>query len=350
MPEHSIETVVIGAGQAGLATAFHLQRHAPNFVVLDAANEVGDSWRNRWDSLCLFTPAGFSHLPGLGFPAPRREPPTKDAMADYLRNYAKRFRIPVELGTRVEAVHRNGTDLLVTAGRQRWRARNVVLATSAHSRPFVPDAASGIDPQIIQLHSINYRRPAQLPAGATVLVVGAGNSGAEIALDLSREAGTGSPRRVFLAGRSVGHIPQLGAWAYPLMQLLGRAGSAISRRGLRGGAEPLGRIRPGTLEAAGITRLPRVSGTRNGLPMTDGGKSIDVDAVVWCTGFNPDYRFVQLPVFDTHGHLRQTRGVTDEPGLYTVGVPHQSSITSHLVGGVGKDAAYIVKHLTRRSA
>jgi putative flavoprotein involved in K+ transport len=349
MPEHSVETLIVGGGQAGLATAFHLQRRYRDFIVLDAAKDIGRSWQNRWDSLRLFTPAGFSHLPGMTFQEPRGESPTKDAMADYLRAYADHFGIPVTLDTRVEAVHRDGTDLLVTAGQQRWRAHNVVVATGAHCRPFVPEAAAKLSPHIIQLHSSDYRRPEQLPAGATVLVIGAGNSGAEIALDLALAATGGRRRVVYLAGRNVGHIPRLGPWTYPLMQLLGRAGSAISQRGLRGGADPLGRIRPGALEAAGVIRLPKVSGARNGLPITEDGKTIKADAVLWCTGLKPDYRFVQLPVFDAAGHLIHNQGVTDEPGLYVVGVPHQSSITSHLVGGVGKDAQHIVKHLTRRS-
>ena len=346
--ERTVNTVVIGGGQAGLATAQQLRRRGCDFVILDAGHEVGASWRQRWDSLRLFTPAGFSHLPGMAFPGARVEYPTKDAMADYLSSYADHFGLPIELDTRVEQVRRDDRDLLVTAADgRRWCARNAVVATSAHSRPVVPVIATALSPQITQLHSSAYRHPDQLPDGP-VLVVGAGNSGAEIALDLTGTTTGGSERLVYLAGRDVGHIPPLGTWTYPLMQALGRAGTALSERGLRGGAEPLGRVRPGALEAAGIHRLPRVAGALGGRPLTDDGITVDVDAVIWCTGLRPDHRFLQLPVFDTSGRLVHHRGVTAEPGLYVVGMPHQSSITSHLVGGVGKDAAHVVNHLVRR--
>lgn len=350
MIEHSTETVVIGGGQAGLATGYHLRRRGHGVVILDAGQEVGESWRHRWDSLRLFTPAGFSHLPGMDFPAPRDESPTKDAMADYLLAYAQRFDLSVNLSTRVAAVRRDGHDLLVTAtDRRRWRARNVVVATSAHSRPHVPELATGLDRDLVQLHSHDYRRPDQLPTGS-VLVIGAGNSGAEIALELAGSGAQGAERVVYLAGRDVGHIPPLGTWTYPLMQLLGRPGAALSQRGLRGGAEPLGRIRPGDLRAAGVRRLPRVTGARGGVPLTDDGATVRVNAVVWCTGLRPDHTFLKLPVHQPDGRLAHRRGVTEEPGLYVVGMPHQSSITSHLVGGVGKDADYVANHVTRRPA
>lgn len=344
--ERSVDTVVLGGGQAGLATGYHLRRRRRQFVILDAGTELSVSWRDRWDSLRLFTPAGFSHLPGMHFPATAAESPTKDGMADYLVGYTDRFALPVKLATRVESVRRDGVDLLVTStDQQRWRARNVVVATGAHSQPFLPDVAAMLDGRISQLHSSDYRRPSQLPDGP-VLVVGAGNSGAEIALDLS-SPGDARGRPVYLAGRDVGHMPRLGTWTYPLMQLLGRPGAAISQRALQGGAEPLGRIRPGDLEAAGIQRLPRVVGVRDRLPLMDDGGTAEVAAVVWCTGSRADHRFVELPVFDPDGRLVHRRGLTDEPGLYVVGMPNQSSITSHLVGGVGKDAAYVVDHLVR---
>lgn len=340
-----VDVVVVGGGQAGLAVGHYLQRHGRSFVVLDRETEVGAVWRRRWDSLRLFTPAGFSHLPGLPLPGPPDAAPAKDAMADHLAVYARHFALPVELGTTVISVDRDGDRLRVVAldGRG-WRARDVVLATGAHGRPNVPAFATELDPAITQLHSLDYRRPAQLPDGA-VLVVGAGNSGAEIAADLASDG-----RDVHLSGRDVGHIPRLGTWTYPLMRMLGRPGAALSLRGLGGGAEPLGRIRAGELEAAGIRRAPRTAGVRDGLPLLDDGSTLPVTAVVWCTGLRPDHGIVALPVRDGDGRLVQRRGITAVPGLYAVGLPFQSSITSHLVGGVGTDARHVVKHLVRRSA
>ena len=342
-----VNTVVIGAGQAGLATGYHLAKRNEDFVVLDAAPAVGGSWRDRWDSLRLFTPAGFTHLPGLPFPAGRNEHPGKDAVADYLAGYAEQIELPVQLGVRVQAVRRDGPHLLVVAGARRWRARNVVLATGAHHLPVVPPFAGQLDPSITQLHARDYRRPAQLPGGP-VLVVGAGNSGAEIALELATDPG--SERKVHLAGRDVGHVPNLGPWTYPLLQWLGRPGAVLSQRGLRGGGDPLGRVRPGQLEAAGVHRLPRVVDARDGVPVLADGRALPATAVVWCTGLAPDYHWLHLDALDPTGQLRHHEGILDsEPGLYAVGLPYQRSITSHLLGGVGADAEHVVDHLTART-
>lgn len=338
----SLGTVVVGAGQAGLAVGYHLARHRQDFVILEAASSAGASWRNRWDSLTLFTPAGFTRLPGLAFPAERSELPGKDAVADYLATYAERFALPVELRTPVQCVRRHGKDFLVVTGSHRWQARSVVLATGAHAAALLPSFAHELHPAIVQVHSSQYRRPDQLPAG-TVLIVGAGNSGAEIALDLAAD------RSVHLAGRDVGHVPNLGPWTYAFMQRLGRTGATLSQRALRGGADPLGKIKPGQLEAAGIRRRPRVDGVRDGLPLLSDATTVDADAIVWCTGFRPDYSWLDLDVLDRSGRLKHNRGiVTDEPGLYTVGLPYQRSITSHLLGGVGADAEYVVDHLVSR--
>jgi len=177
-----------------------------------------------------------------------------------------------------------------------------------------------------------------------VLVVGAGNSGAEIALDLATDPG--SERQVHLAGRDVGHAPNLGPWTYPLLQRLGRLGASLSQRGLRGGGDPLGRVRPGQLEAAGVHRLPRVVDARDGMPLLDDGRTLTVAAVVWCTGLGPDYHWLHLDALNDAGHLRHRQGViASEPGLYAVGLPYQRSTTSHLLGGVGADAKHVVDHL-----
>lgn len=193
-------TIVIGAGQAGLSVGYHLaKRHRP-FVILDANERVGDSWRQRWDSLRLFTPAMFCGLAGMPFPAPRYSFPTKDEMADYLEAYAERFELPVRTGTRVDRLTRNGNRFVVTAGDQTLKADNVVVAMANYQHPKVPAFADRLDPRIVALHSMEYRNPGQLRDGP-VLLVGAGNSGAEIALELAAHHET------WIAGRDVGAIP-----------------------------------------------------------------------------------------------------------------------------------------------
>lgn len=343
------DTVVVGGGQAGLATAYHLGHRGISHVVLDAGEQVGDSWRERWDSLRLFTPAGFSHLPGLQLPGPATALPEKDYVAAYLESYVRRFGIRVEAGVRVERVRPDGGHWLVSArsgggsspaaqggreapaGARTWRARRVVVATGAHAVPRIPDFAG--DVAVPAVHSAGYRRPDQLPDGP-VLVVGAGNSGAEIAVELSRS------RPVWLAGRDVGHAPRLGNTGYRVLRALGRPGAALAARLPERGADPLGRLRAADLAAAGVRRLPRVSGVAGGLPVA--GDPVAAASVVWCTGFGPALEFLDGPV-------RHRHGVTDRPGLYLVGVPLQTSPTSHLLGGVGRDAAHVVAHLARHS-
>lgn len=336
----TVDTVVVGGGQAGLAAGRELARRGREFAILDAAARPGESWRRRWDSLRLFTPAGFSHLPGLRLPAAPASFPGKDAIADHLAEYAVHFRLPVEHGVRVERLERRGAHFLVAAGARRWRARAVVVATGAHAVPRLPACAGELGPTITQIASVDYRRPSQVPAGP-VLVVGAGNSGAEIALDLA------ASHEVRLAGREVGSVPAAFASpaAYPVLRALGRAGAALSRRAIGGRGDPLGMIRPGVLAAAGVVRVPPVAGVRAGLPLLAGGRVVPARTVVWCTGLEPDHGFVRLPVRDGAGRIAHRRGITAEPGLYLLGMPFQGSITSHLVGGVGADARRIVAHL-----
>ena len=200
MSKERFDTVVIGAGQAGLAIGYHLARQRSRFVIVDAGDWVGQSWDARWDSLRLFTPAHFTHLPGLRFPAQRRYRPSKGEMADYLRSYAARFALPVRLGWRVDQLSRDGDGYRICSAGRSLRADTVVVATGPAMRPRVPNVADKLDPAIRSLHSVDYRNPEQLRDGA-VLIVGAGNSGAEIALDVA------PTHQVILAGRDIGRLP-----------------------------------------------------------------------------------------------------------------------------------------------
>jgi putative flavoprotein involved in K+ transport len=346
MGTQRLDTVVIGGGQAGLATGYHLTRHHTDFVILDAGQRVGAAWRDRWDSLRLFTPARFNHLPGMPFPAPGGYFPTKDEMADYLEAYAARFDLPVELGVRVDELGRDGNGYLITAGHRSLEARHVVVATGAATTPRVPAFAEQLDPAIVQLHSVDYRNPGQLRDGA-VLVVGAGNSGAEIALELART------HRIWLAGRDTGRIPiTLGGPVFEAMNRLLTVDTRLGRRFAAQGAgrgTPLVRVRPQDLTDAGVQRTPRVSGVRGGRPVLDDGRVLEVDNVVWCTGFARDHRWIRLPVFGPGGDPVHHRGVVDAaPGLYFVGLPLQYSLASSLVGGVGADAQHLVEQITAR--
>ena len=196
-----IQTVVIGAGQAGLSTGYYLARRGLPFVILEANPRVGDSWRRRWDSLRLFTPARFDGIAGMPFPAPPHSFPTKNEMADYLESYAARFALPVRTGVDVRRLSREGDRYRIETDGPVFEAEHVVVAMATFQRPKVPPFAGELDPGIVQLHSSEYRHPGQWRPGS-VLVVGAGNSGSELAMEAARDG-----RQVWLAGRDTGHVP-----------------------------------------------------------------------------------------------------------------------------------------------
>ena len=350
-----IQTVVIGGGQAGLSVGYQLARRGLPFLILDANERVGDSWRRRWDSLRLFTPARYDGLAGFPFPANNDAFITKDEMADYLEAYAARFQLPVRPGARVDGLSRRGDRFLVTAGERRYEADQVVVAMANYQVPRVPDFATALDGGIIQLHSREYRNPAQLANGG-VLVVGVGNSGADIALEI---AGT---HPTWLAGKEAGHIPfrieSLVArhFLIRIVRFIGHRvltlGTPIGRKlapKLQHRAAPLVRVKPADLTAAGVVRVPRVVGVRDGRPLLADDRTLDVANVIWCTGFHPGFSWIHLPVLGDDGLPRHERGVVaGEPGLYFVGLHFLYAMTSDTVNGVGRDAERIARAIAVR--
>jgi putative flavoprotein involved in K+ transport len=352
MTEH-VETAIVGGGQAGLATGYHLGRLGRSFLILDAQDRTGDSWRKRWDSLQLFTPAYLNALPGSDFPGPRSRCPTKDEMADYLEAYAARFDLPIRTRSRVDSITKIEDRFLINVNDHPVHADNVVLATGGYQTAYLPDFAAQLDPAITQLHSSEYRGPSQLSDG-DVLVVGAANSGAEIALEVS------ATHRTWLSGRHPGSEPTRPGskvdrlFTPPFWFFISRVASVTNPVGRRMRPQmikttlPLGRVKPKDLDAAGVARLPRTVAAREGRPVMEDGRVIDVSNVVWCTGYRSAFDWVQLDVFDQEGRPIHDRGTTAEPGLYVIGLFFLSSLASSLVGGVGRDAAYIARHITAR--
>lgn len=351
-----VETLVIGGGQAGLSVGYHLARRRLPFLILDANERIGDTWRHRWDSLRLFTPARFDGLAGFPFPARGDAFISKDEMADYLEAYAARFRLPVRSGARVDGLSRRGDRFLVTAGGRRYEADQVVVAMANYQVPRVPRFAAALDPDTVQLHSYEYRNPSQLAPGG-VLVVGVGNSGADIALEVA------STHATWLAGKETGHIPfRIEGWLarhllVRVVRFIGHRvltlGTPIGRRlapSLLHQAAPLVRVKPADLSAAGIVGVPRVVGIRNGRPLLADGRTLDVANVIWCTGFHPGFSWIHLPVLGEDGLPRHERGVVrGEPGLYFVGLHFLYAMTSATVGGVGRDAERIARAIESRS-
>jgi putative flavoprotein involved in K+ transport len=353
MHEQEHDTLVIGGGQAGLAAGYHLKRRGREFAILDAGARVGDSWRSRWDSLRLYSPAGRDGLPGMRFPARRSAYPTAWEMADYLESYAERNALPVQSGVAVTSLTRERGTYVARAGDSSYAARNVVIATGVFRRPRVPEFAGALDPGIVQLHSSEYRNPSQLQDGP-VLVVGASHSGSDIAF----EAAPG--HRVVLSGPDTGQLPapvetRRGRMLFRLLFLVGThvltVDTPLGRRmrpHIRGGGGPLLRYRSRELRAAGVERIiARTAGVRDGAPMLDDGRILDVANVVWCTGFRPDYSWIRCPIeMGADGFPVQYRGVVDgAPGLYIVGLPFLHSFASMLIGGMGRDAERVVRHI-----
>jgi putative flavoprotein involved in K+ transport len=352
-----VNTVVVGGGQAGLSVGYHLKRLGVPFVILDASERIGDAWRHRWDSLRLFTPARFDGLDGMSFPAAPFSCPTKDEMADYLETYARTFALPVRLGVRVERVSRQGGRFILVAGELRFDADNVIVAMGNFQRASTPAFAADLDPKIQQLHSIDYRNPGQLRDGA-VLIVGAGNSGAEIAAELVRT----SPK-IWMAGPSTGNVPfridgraaRLGLTRFLFRVVFHRVLSVANPIGRKARpkmlhrAAPLIRVKPWDLADAGVERVRRVVGARNGLPLLEDGRMLDVANVVWCTGFHPGFSWIDLPVFGADGLPLHENGIVAlEPGLFFVGLHFLYALSSEMIHGVGRDAARIAEVVAKR--
>lgn len=348
------DTVIIGGGQAGLSAGYHLTKRGRPFVIVDANDRIGDSWRKRWESLRVFTPARYDGLPGWAFPAPPRSFPTKEEVADYLEAYAARFDLPVRTRSRVDRLSKDGNRFVVTVGDRRFEADNVVVATGGYQSPRIPSFASQLDPSILQMHSSDYRDPAQLREGG-VLVVGAGNSGAEIALEASRDHPT------WLSGRDTGEEPtrpgsRPDRLIMPLFWFLithvltmkTRIGRKVERD-FRDRGIPLARVKRKDIAAAGIERVPRVAGMREGVPVLDDGRVLEVANVIWSTGYKLDFRWIDLPVFDEDGRPVHDRGiVASDPGLYFIGLFFLHSLPSSLIGGAGRDAEHITEHIASR--
>jgi putative flavoprotein involved in K+ transport len=356
--EHTtdIDTVIIGAGQAGLATGYHLQRLGIPFVILDANTRLGDNWRRQWDSLKLYSPAHVDGLPGLPFPARRWTFPGKDAVGDYLETYARNFGLPVQLGTRVQSLDPDGEGYVVATDRGTFTCRNVVVATGTFGRtPAIPSVAADLDPAILQLHSSEYRRPGQISDGP-VLVVGASHSGTDIAYELAETHPT------ILAGRDCGQIPprleskvfralmpvMLFAWQHVLTRRTPIGRKVMGELRHHGG--PMLRVKRQDLIDRGVERVTsRIEEARDGKPVVDGTPR-EVATVVWATGFQQVFDWIHLPIMGDDGWPKEMRGVApDFPGLFFCGLCFQYAFSSMVLPGVGRDAAYVAERIAART-
>jgi putative flavoprotein involved in K+ transport len=358
MTSQHIETLIIGAGQAGLSTGHHLQRQGRPFLIVDGNERVGDNWRQQWDTLRLYTPAKYDGLPGLPFPAPAWQFPAKDEVAAYLERYALHFDLPIRMSTPVHRLSvRPDGGFVADLGADEITCTNVVVATGSFGRtPYVPKQADDLDASIMQLHSSAYRRPSQLQPGP-VLVVGASHSGTDIAHEVAQTHDT------ILCGRDCGQIPvrlesRRAHVVLPVIVFMFR--HLLTRRTPMGRKEmdevrfhggPSLRVKREDLAARGVQRLTaRVSGVRDGLPVLDDGTVVDATNVVWCTGFKQVFDWIDLPVFDERGWPVEYRGVVEgAPGLFFCGLSFQYAFSSMVFAGVGRDAEYVAGQIAART-
>jgi len=341
------DVVIIGGGQAGLATGYFLKNMKRRFIILDENQRTGDSWRKRWDSLMLFTPAQHDSLPGLTFPQSKGSFPGKDAMADYLEQYAKEYALPVKYGIRVNHLSSNNDHFEIETNEDRFLAHNIVVATGTNPVPKIPAFSSELSHDIFQIHSSAYTNPGLIPQG-DVLVVGAATSGIEIALELSKN------HKTYISGSPTFHIPDKlleygGEFYWWLIKNIITIKTPVGRKAkekIIHGGSPLIRVSARDLDLAGIRRYPRVSGTKDGYPAFGDNSVIKVKTIIWATGYRPDFSWIEDDVTDETGWPVTYRGISSvKSGLYFAGMPFQFGLTSGLVGGVGRDAEFIARHI-----
>jgi putative flavoprotein involved in K+ transport len=341
------DIVIIGGGQAGLATGYYLKKMNKQFIILDENNRIGDSWRKRWDSLKLFTPSQHDGLPDMPFPDSKGSFPGKEEMADYLEQYVKEFSLPVQLNTKVNHLYLQNNRYEIDTSGNKLIARKVVIATGTNPFPNVPAISSDLNQDIFQIHSSVYTNPDSLPPG-DVLVVGAATSGIEIALEISKA------HKTYISGNPPFHIPdnvikyggELYWWLVNnILTIRTPIGKKVKKKITRGGS-PLIRVSSEDLHLAGITCLPRVAGVRDGFPQLEDGSIMKIRTIIWATGYRPDFSWISVDVTDETGWPISQRGISPvQKGLYFIGMPFQFGLTSGLVGGVGRDAAYIARHI-----
>lgn len=340
------DVIIIGAGQAGLSIGYYLQQSPLSFLILDNQKRIGDVWRKRYDSLVLFTPRSYSSLPGLNLAGDPNGFPTKDEIADYLENYAVTFELPVQLNTKVVNVTKQGLIFLIETQNNILHARKVVIASGPFQIPSIPSFAKGLSKDVVQLHSSQYVNPSQLKEG-TVLIVGGGNSGAQIAVELSQFHDT-----YLSVSQPIRYLPlkllnrSIFEWFDKMGILRANSTSFIGKRLQKQGDPIFGyELRERLREQQIKLKNRAINGIDDKIHFTD-KTSLNVQNIIWATGFNFDYSWIALEnLLNTNGELIHQRGISNIAGLYFLGLPWQHRRGSALLLGVGNDAKYLSEHI-----
>jgi putative flavoprotein involved in K+ transport len=341
---NTVEVAVVGAGQAGLAIGYFLRRQRRRFMILERADSIGAAWRERWESLTLFTPRRYSALPGLPLPGDPDGYPARDEVTAYLERYAETFELPIELHSEVTMLdRRDDMRFRLEVGGRTIIADQVVVATGPFQAPYVPEVAEKLAGDVFQTHAVGYRRPDGVPEG-TVLVVGGGNTGFQIAKELSTQ------KVVLSVGSRQKPLPQrvLGRdlfWWLTKTRILDKTVDSRLGRKLRTRDTLIGSSPRELRKRYGVDLKPRVIDADGRTARFDDGSELELDAVIWATGYRADHSWIELPIFDEDGRLRHRRGVTDVPGIYFLGLTWLHTRGSALIGWVKDDAEYIAERI-----
>ncbi|WP_144513302.1 NAD(P)/FAD-dependent oxidoreductase [Bacillus sp. FJAT-22090] len=339
-------TIVIGAGQAGLAMGYYLKESNKNFIMLDRCNKTGDVWRNRYDSLTLFTSRMYSSLPGLQLEGDGQGFPSKDEIASYLESYAIKFGLPIEYNTEVLKVSQSNDVFSVDTNKGTLTAQNIIIATGPFQHKRIPDFARKISKNVVQLHSSEYKNPSQLNSG-NVLIVGGGNSGAQIAVELAAE------KETFLAvSQKLRFLPLILGnksifWWFDKFGVLKATNRSVIGKKIQGNGDPIfGYELKKAIEEGEVTLKERVINIENNHAFFKDNTKLQVDNIIWATGFIQNYPWLDIDdIYNYNGMVKHNRGLTVVKGLYLLGLPWQYRRGSSLLQGVGEDAKYIMNHL-----
>ncbi|SEG72120.1 NAD(P)/FAD-dependent oxidoreductase [Paenibacillus sp. UNC499MF] len=339
-----VEVIIIGGGQAGLAMGYFLKRKGIPFLILDAHKRTGDSWRSRYDSLTLFTPRMYSSLPGMKFPGVPDGLPAKDETADYLEAYAKAFDLPIRHQTKVHSLTKHEHGFKIETGQETFIARQVVVATGPFHEPVIPDFAKKLPEEVMQIHSSGYKNVSQLADGP-VLVVGGGNSGAQIAVELS-----GHRQVTISASRPMSFKPMriFGKnifWYFETFGLLKAGKESPLGSWLKKQPEQVYGTELKALLKKGVVSLrQRAVDADSGEILFEDAARMKAANIIWATGFRSDYPWIGIPeAADANGKPIHVKGVSKAKGLYYVGLPWQTCRGSALLGWMARDAEYLAE-------
>lgn len=338
--------IIIGAGQAGLATAYYLNKQNADYLIVDANNEIGAPWLKRWDSLKLFTPSEFNHLPGMNFPHKKGHYADKHEVANYLKTYVDKFNIPIEFNHKITSLKKVDDYFVLKNDTKTFKAKNVIIATGPFHTPFTPEFHTKINKDVIQIHSENYKSPKQLQEGAT-LVVGAGDSGVQILEEIAN-----TNRQVYFSGNTnITSIPQeilgktLWWWFKKIGFLSANKHTWIGKKLSNGGQPIIGTDVKSLFKKANVTCVGRSLGANEHDIKFETATLSNIKNIIWATGFKPDFNWIENIQLDDQLYPKNYRGVSDIKGLYFIGLPWLYTRGSATLGGVKKDAEYLSRYI-----